>query len=132
MQNIKPLKLTLQGFLQGQGFMTNDTINREVKPELSMAKHFLTHLDDTQEQFVFEIIEEPKPLSRIPRIHRYFGSFEEHQENLAKANLEGYGVFVAINATDGKCRKKENVTKVRALFVDLDGSLLQPILDCHL
>lgn len=132
MQNTKPLKLTLQGFLQKVEIMIDGTINRAVKPELSMAKHFLTLLDDVQEKFVFEIIEEPKPLSSSPHIQRYFGSFEEHQEKLKKANLEGYGVFVAINATDGKGRKKENVTKVRALFVDLDGSPLQPILDCNL
>lgn len=92
--------------------MIDNTINRAVKPELSMAKHFLTLLDDAQEQFIFEIIEEPKPLSASPYIQRHFGTFEEHQEKLEKANLKNCGVFVAINATDGKGRKKKMLQRL--------------------
>lgn len=42
---------------------------------------------------------------------------------------KGAGVFVMINEGDGKGRKTENVTKVRALFLDLDGAPMEPARD---
>lgn len=39
---------------------------------------------------------------------------------LAKRNAQGAGIFVAVNATDGRGRRADNVRGVRALFVDLD------------
>ena len=50
-------------------------------------------------------------------------------EELLKLNKEGHGIFIAVNETDGKGRKKGNVVKVRAVFADLDGCPLQPCLD---
>ena len=41
---------------------------------------------------------------------------------------ERAGVFVTVNATDGKGRQAHNVVRVRAVFVDLDGAPLAPIL----
>jgi len=38
-------------------------------------------------------------------------------------------VYVTVNETNLEGRKEENIVKVRALFVDLDGSPIQPILD---
>lgn len=40
--------------------------------------------------------------------------------DLLTLNESGAGIFVAVNATDGNGRKAENVTAVRALFVDFD------------
>jgi hypothetical protein len=39
---------------------------------------------------------------------------------LTDLNQQGAGIFVTVNQTDGKGRRKENVTKVRAVFVDVD------------
>ena len=39
---------------------------------------------------------------------------------LTRLNAAGAGIFVMINAGDGKGRKAENVTRVRAVFVDID------------
>ena len=52
--------------------------------------------------------------------------------NLAALNDEGYGVFFTVNETDGLGRKAENIIKVRALFVDLDGAPLDPVLHAPL
>jgi hypothetical protein len=41
--------------------------------------------------------------------------------HLMKLNHSGAGVFVTVNATDGRGRKRENITAVRAQFVDGDG-----------
>jgi len=43
-----------------------------------------------------------------------------------KKQKKGCGIFVMVNAGDGKGRKAKNVVKVRALFIDLDGSPYEP------
>ena len=61
-------------------------------------------------------------------IHAHPRIFEE----LAKLNTQGAGVFVCINRTDGRGRKAENITAVRALFADLDGAPLEPVMHANL
>ena len=56
------------------------------------------------------------------------GTFEDVRSKLYKWNKLDTGVYVTINKTDRKGRKTENIIKVRALFADLDGSPLTPIL----
>lgn len=48
--------------------------------------------------------------------------FEEIESKLLDMNKRGAGVFFTVNETDGKGRKAENITRVRAIFVDLDGA----------
>ncbi len=112
--------------------MRHYTTDSQHKLENMETAKFLVLLDEDNDQYTFETIEEPKPADRPPEIRRYNGSFDEHKETLAHANQSGCGVFVTINATDGKGRKKENIVRVRALFVDLDGSPLNPILQAPL
>ena len=52
------------------------------------------------------------------------GSLEEIVIKLTALNRGGYDIFVTINETDGKDIKGANVTRVRALFADFDGSPL--------
>ena len=40
---------------------------------------------------------------------------------LSRLNDKGYGVFIAVNKTDGQGRKASNIVKVRAVFADMDG-----------
>jgi len=57
------------------------------------------------------------------------GTLADVQSKLVKWNkLFDIGIYVTINKTDRKGRKTENIIKVRALFADLDGSPLAPIL----
>lgn len=55
------------------------------------------------------------------------GKYRDYASKLQAANDRGAGVFVMVNAGDGKGRTKANVKGVRALFVDLDGSPLEPV-----
>lgn len=64
-----------------------------------------------------------KGLSRI--LH---GTFQARAKQLAALNERGAGVFVMVNRGDGMGRKADNVTGCRALFLDLDGSPLEPVL----
>ena len=45
---------------------------------------------------------------------------------------ERAGVFVTVNETDGKGRQAHNVARVRAVFADLDGAPLAPVLEAGL
>ena len=40
----------------------------------------------------------------------------------------GAGIFVTVNETDGTGRTAANIVRARAVFVDLDGSPLEPVL----
>ena len=44
----------------------------------------------------------------------------------------GAGVYVTVNRTDLHGRKAENIVRVRAVFVDLDGSPIEPVDQCGL
>lgn len=48
------------------------------------------------------------------------GTHADLAKTLKKLNDKGAGIFFTVNRTDGKGRLAENVTGVRALFVDLD------------
>ena len=52
------------------------------------------------------------------------GKLKDRYHELTSLNRSGYHIFVTINETDGKDIKGANVTRVRALFADFDGSPL--------
>lgn len=56
------------------------------------------------------------------------GMFDDHAAELVTLNDRGAGVFWMVNHGDGQGRTAANVTGVRALFVDLDGDPLAPVL----
>lgn len=64
---------------------------------------------------------------------RFAGHFtaalEEVAGRLTHLNTrEECGIFFMVNEGDGLGRSSENVTRVRALFIDLDGAPLEPVL----
>lgn len=104
------------------------------EPNLVLARRFLTtlsHCDET-EDFTFQVIPERNGVASNSRPEVLHGLFDDLKEKLAVANRNGCGIFVTINRTDGKGRKGENIIGVRAVFVDLDGSPLQPVLEAPL
>lgn len=56
------------------------------------------------------------------------GTLDDCAERLVRLNVGGAGAFFMVNHGDGKGRRAENVTGVRALFLDLDGDPLAPVL----
>lgn len=52
-----------------------------------------------------------------------------HAAFLQRLNQQGAGVFVMVNQGDGRGRRATNVVASRALFVDLDGAPLEPVMD---
>jgi len=107
--------------------------------DLEQAQEFLNtlHLGGT---FTFQTFPDPDKRSpneqaevrntaalRPPTLLLH-GTLEEHAQTLIAANNQGAGVFVMINEGDGKGRKAENVKRVRALFLDMDGAPLEPVI----
>src|SRR5262249_47548733 len=61
-----------------------------------------------------------------------YGSLAEHTDTLQHLNGLGAGIFIAVNQTDGQGRKRENIKRVRAVTLDLDGEPLDPVKLCVL
>ena len=86
---------------------------------IAETKCFLDCLGQGEQQFTFQTIPvNPGQNNRTPKV--LHGTLEQHAKTLMSANLNGDGVFVTVNQTNGKGRKTEDITSVRALYVDLD------------
>jgi hypothetical protein len=91
------------------------------------AERFLSLLDPDAEFYTFQTCDD-NAKRKDPKLARIFhGTLDQHWNKLKSLNGRGAGVFVCINATNGKGRTAEDVTRVRALFLDLDGAPLKPV-----
>ncbi len=112
-------------------------------PNLPEAQRFLDLLGPG-EKFTFQTFADKKqdahraategckPQSLIRVLH---GTLSQRANELIHLNQCGAGVFVMVNEGDGivhegknTCRDTASVIRVRALFVDLDGAPLEPVL----
>lgn len=93
--------------------------------DLEAARGFLLALD-AQGSFTFQTFDDSasKRASMARVLH---GTLQQHAGQMARLNEEGAGVFVTVNETDLKGRERSNITRVRALFVDLDGAPIEPV-----
>lgn len=93
--------------------------------DLDEAQRFLDLLD-AGGQFTFQTFDDSKAkrgaFARI--VH---GTLAENAATLVRLNDDGAGAFVVVSETDGLGRERKNVTRVRALFVDLDGAPIEPV-----
>lgn len=98
--------------------------------DTAMAARFLTALTGDPVHTFQTFAEADKSKRAHNRI--IHGSLESRGRLLAPLNDQGAGVFVMVNGGDRMGRKSGNVTAARALFVDLDGAPVGPVLDCQL
>jgi hypothetical protein len=108
-------------------------------PDLVEAQRFLDLLE-AEGVFTFQTFSDSDKArggACFPRV--FHGRLSEHGDNLASLNEAGAGIFVMVNAGDGvthpgekTCRAGVNVVRVRALFLDLDGSPIAPPLSSAL
>ena len=92
------------------------------------AIRFLTRLDENATYFTFQLFDDNSKRKNPSLVKILHGSVENLFSELSKYQQNGAGVFVTINETDGLGRTAKNISRVRAFFVDLDGSPLEPIL----
>ena len=98
------------------------------------AEQFLKLLDP-QGVFTFQTFDDAKA-KKDQRLNRVLhGSLDQHADALTELNSRGAGVFVMVNLGDGvvhggakTSRTTSNVLAVRALFADLDGAPLEPVI----
>ncbi len=108
------------------------------EPDPDEARRFLDLLD-LGGSFTFQTFADKKDDQKDWQVRGVFhGSLDDHATTLATLNPQGAGVFVMVNEGDGEvhvgertCRTAKNVIRVRALFVDLDGSPIEPVQDAQ-
>lgn len=98
----------------------------EVAPDFETTPGFLDSLAGSS-QFTFMALPEGVERGHRRRPHILHGSFDQLRMELLSLNVTGHGIFVMVNEGDLRGRKAENVIRVRALFVDLDGAPIEPV-----
>jgi RecA-family ATPase len=97
-------------------------------PDRDEAERFLTALDPNTDRFTFQTFDDD-PDSKDGALARILhGTLARHWDALVELNERGAGIFVTVNVTDFKGRSIENIVRVRAVFADLDGAPLDPVL----
>lgn len=96
--------------------------------EGSDAARLLALLAGESSNETFQTFDE-SPAKRNHLSKKLHGTLQRHGETLLALNADGASVNFMVNQGDGLDRTAANVTRVRALFVDLDGSPMQPVLD---
>jgi hypothetical protein len=94
-------------------------------PDAAEAERFLKIIGRGATRFTFQTFDEREDRKKAGIANRSLtkvlhGTLAEHFDELARLNALGAGVYVTINETDLRGRKKANITKVRALFIDGD------------
>jgi hypothetical protein len=102
-----------------------DDPGRTAQPCRMVTLQFLLTLETAGDKFTFQTFGDNRKDESLVRV--LHGTLDQHWNELVELNNRGAGVFVTVNETDLKGRKTENITKVRALFVDLDGAPLHPV-----
>ncbi|MGO9122066.1 MAG: AAA family ATPase [Desulfomonilaceae bacterium] len=109
--------------------MTNLSNTKILKPDLEQARTFLKLLG--RGSFTFQTFDDDPERKDPNLVFVRHGSLNQHADGLIRVNNEGAGIYFMVNKGDLKARKAENVTDVRAVFVDLDGSPIEPITACE-
>ena len=104
-------------------------MNPDLTPDLKMAKRFLKLLGgDENGEFAFQTFDDNPGGKNASLARVLLGSLDTHVNDLVGLQRRGAGAFVMVNEGDGLGRKMVNVTRVRMLFVDLDGAPVDPAL----
>jgi len=100
-------------------------MSKALQPDLEMARRFLKVLAGDDE-VTFQTFDDHEP--KDPKLARVLhGTLDQHAKELIRLNNAGAGIHVMVNKGDLKGRKTENVTGVRAVFIDLDGASVEPV-----
>ena len=94
--------------------------------DFEQARDFLAALAPGENDFTFQTFDDDDTRDeKRPELARVMhGPLTANFAGLSRLSARGAGVFVTVNRTDLKRRRKENVVAVRALFADLDAAPL--------
>ena len=102
------------------GYQVEDYTSKEE------ALKYLELLDPTTNSFTFQTFDDNydrKDRSLAKLMH---GTLEEHWDTLVEYSNNGAGVFIAVNRTDLKGRRKSNMVGTRACWIEDDGDATAP------
>jgi len=112
-------------------------MGKVLKPDLQEADRFVSLLDPA-EIITTQTFDDNSVRKDMRLAHVFHGTLSQHTDALTRLQQQGAGVFVMVNRGDGvihegrkTCRTADSVVAVRALFADLDGAPLQPVLEAH-
>src|SRR5262245_8402365 len=97
---------------------TKLTLNRDD------AEAFLAALDPAAAEFTFQTFDDNYKHKDANLTQILHGTLGRRWDLLTNLNRRGAGIFVTVNETDGGGRAAKNIKRVRALFIDLDGTPL--------
>ena len=90
--------------------------------EYSELSHYHSFMEYFGDKITFQTFDDKvKNKKLIKQLH---GSLKQHFKTLSRLNKQGAGIFFCVNETDLEGRSTKNITKVRAVFIDLDGTPL--------
>lgn len=93
----------------------------QIGPDFQAAIQFLNTLDHKRACWTFQTFDDNAD-RRNPALTRILnGSLEDHFDTLSNLNLQGAGIYVTVQRTDCKGRKKANITNIRTIFQEDDG-----------
>lgn len=95
--------------------------------DLRAARAFLALMAEG-EPVTFQTFDDNKDRADGSLAEHFTAEFEDVENRLRRLNASGAGVYWMVNQGDGRGRSGKNVTGVRALFLDLDGAPLAPVL----
>ena len=112
-----------------EGRMSTTKLDNDLSLDARETKQFLDALcggDCREKVFTFQTFSDGNNDRSLAKT--WSDTFSrETAADMERLNKAGAGIFVTVNKTDGKGRKKKNVTGVRGPFVDLDGSAIEPV-----
>lgn len=97
-----------------------------IEPDIVVAEIFFDFMADKDEKINFRTFDDAEMGSVKPQ--KYSGKIDDYSQRLSFQNQQGAGIFWVVNPTDGKGQTDSNIIGVRALFLDLDGAPLDPVL----
>ena len=123
---IYPPKCTFRAYTVSGGDARGGCKGEPMTPELA-RKHTDRFLNRFPGKKTFQTFDDKKGPDGKGR-GRLAKIIHDDETYLKNINDQGAGVFLTINETDGNGRETRNITKVRAIYVDLDGADVNPVL----
>jgi len=122
------IKLTDTMFLKNGNWILSNThqtkvVNEWTNPTKDKRTHFEKFINFLDGVKTYQIFDDKKTGMPAKIIHG------ATKEELTQYNRKGYGIYLTVNETNGKGRTAKDVVRVRALFADLDGAPINPVLD---
>lgn len=108
-----------------------------MEQDLREAQRFLDILAEGEPVTfqTFHDVKKPELLRLYPERYKaahFSGHFDDCKDRLLMYQKAHHGVYVMVNEGDLKGRSTDNIIRVRALFLDLDGAPLAPVLASRL